>query len=121
MMAASKPTSLLFFFFFSSRRRHTRCLSDWSSDVCSSDLLRQTALIHAVPARRALAGTGQTAPGGRGGGQGQRGSEPFGAGGGAPSRSQRRERRADPLGQIGRASWREGGYVRGGSGEREEK
>src|ERR1035441_10828231 len=24
--------------FFSSRRRHTRCLSDWSSDVCSSDL-----------------------------------------------------------------------------------
>src|SRR5262245_51567675 len=29
-----------FFFFFSSRRRHTRCLSDWSSDVCSSDLPR---------------------------------------------------------------------------------
>src|SRR5262245_22245183 len=27
-------------FFFSSRRRHTRCLSDWSSDVCSSDLAR---------------------------------------------------------------------------------
>src|ERR1035438_7318630 len=26
------------FFLFSSRRRHTRCLSDWSSDVCSSDL-----------------------------------------------------------------------------------
>src|SRR5258705_192629 len=26
------------FVFFSSRRRHTRCLSDWSSDVCSSDL-----------------------------------------------------------------------------------
>src|ERR1035441_3148892 len=25
--------------FFSSRRRHTRCLSDWSSDVCSSDLM----------------------------------------------------------------------------------
>src|ERR1035438_5539197 len=24
-------------FFFSSRRRHTKCLSDWSSDVCSSD------------------------------------------------------------------------------------
>src|SRR5205814_3692045 len=28
----------LVLFFFSSRRRHTRCLSDWSSDVCSSDL-----------------------------------------------------------------------------------
>src|SRR6266436_2105857 len=29
----------LSFFFFSSRRRHTRCSRDWSSDVCSSDLL----------------------------------------------------------------------------------
>src|SRR5437588_7015105 len=28
-----------FFFFFSSRRRHTRSLCDWSSDVCSSDLV----------------------------------------------------------------------------------
>src|SRR5437870_13798345 len=26
-------------FFFSSRRRHTRWPRDWSSDVCSSDLL----------------------------------------------------------------------------------
>src|SRR6266436_6681488 len=30
---------LMFFFFFSSRRRHTRCSRDWSSDVCSSDLI----------------------------------------------------------------------------------
>src|SRR5438093_6181848 len=29
------------FFFFSSRRRHTRLVSDWSSDVCSSDLARR--------------------------------------------------------------------------------
>src|SRR5699024_11355904 len=28
-----------FSFFFSSRRRHTRSKRDWSSDVCSSDLL----------------------------------------------------------------------------------
>src|SRR5207253_7723627 len=27
------------FFFFSSRRRHTRWPRDWSSDVCSSDLI----------------------------------------------------------------------------------
>src|SRR6266508_6196347 len=27
------------FFFFSSRRRHTRWPRDWSSDVCSSDLV----------------------------------------------------------------------------------
>src|SRR5438034_11507761 len=29
----------VFLFFFSSRRRHTRSLCDWSSDVCSSDLI----------------------------------------------------------------------------------
>src|SRR5207248_7753621 len=30
---------MFFFFFFSSRRRHTRSYGDWSSDVCSSDLV----------------------------------------------------------------------------------
>src|SRR5205807_4022488 len=30
---------LCYVFFFSSRRRHTRLQGDWSSDVCSSDLL----------------------------------------------------------------------------------
>src|SRR5438876_3841685 len=30
---------MLGFFFFSSRRRHTRWTGDWSSDVCSSDLV----------------------------------------------------------------------------------
>src|SRR5205809_1967792 len=29
----------MFCFFFSSRRRHTRCSRDWSSHVCSSDLI----------------------------------------------------------------------------------
>src|SRR2546429_775539 len=32
------------FFFFSSRRRHTRCSRDWSSDVCSSDLVHSFVL-----------------------------------------------------------------------------
>src|SRR5437588_12184766 len=36
---------MFLFFFFSSRRRHTRSLCDWSSDVCSSDLLRRR-LVH---------------------------------------------------------------------------
>src|SRR5262245_64549134 len=36
------------FFFFSSRRRHTRCLSDWSSDVCSSDLERDESTFNNV-------------------------------------------------------------------------
>src|SRR5256885_5731600 len=30
---------IFIFFFFSSRRRHTRLQGDWSSDVCSSDLM----------------------------------------------------------------------------------
>src|SRR5699024_11757910 len=32
-------SSIFVSFFFSSRRRHTRSKRDWSSDVCSSDLL----------------------------------------------------------------------------------
>src|SRR2546422_4948667 len=51
-----------FFFFFSSRRRHTRCSRDWSSDVCSSDLLRETPTLTRGCLTRfllgALAGTG---------------------------------------------------------------
>src|SRR5438046_4062066 len=35
----------MIYFFFSSRRRHTRLVSDWSSDVCSSDLLK----VHELP------------------------------------------------------------------------
>src|SRR5437762_13005474 len=35
-------------FFFSSRRRHTRYIGDWSSDVCSSDLVPVTDLALAV-------------------------------------------------------------------------
>src|ERR1039458_10606972 len=38
-MAVCPRFSCALVIFFSSRRRHTRCLSDWSSDVCSSDLL----------------------------------------------------------------------------------
>src|SRR5438046_6961820 len=40
---------IILIFFFSSRRRHTRLVSDWSSDVCSSDLsaegMRQLTLL----------------------------------------------------------------------------
>src|SRR5258705_5857052 len=42
------------FFFFSSRRRHTRCLSDWSSDVCSSDLRALTLAERAGLLRRGV-------------------------------------------------------------------
>src|SRR2546428_6506828 len=39
----------VFFFFFSSRRRHTRSDRDWSSDVCSSDLDANQALLDHFP------------------------------------------------------------------------
>src|SRR5215213_10657582 len=37
----AQQSILHYFFFFSSRRRHTRLVSDWSSDVCSSDLTQR--------------------------------------------------------------------------------
>src|SRR5256885_4166780 len=42
-------------FFFSSRRRHTRLQGDWSSDVCSSDLIRLSTNEYYL-----ITGTGQT-------------------------------------------------------------
>src|SRR6266480_1396474 len=38
----------MYFFFFSSRRRHTRLTCDWSSDVCSSDLMLSDRLSFSV-------------------------------------------------------------------------
>src|ERR1022692_3630786 len=39
MEHAASRIICFYFFFFSSRRRHTRLQGDWSSDVCSSDLV----------------------------------------------------------------------------------
>src|SRR5262249_59857147 len=53
-------TVCVVFFFFSSRRRHTRLVSDWSSDVCSSDLFcRESgiAFVDLLPAFWGLDGT----------------------------------------------------------------
>src|SRR5256886_1021908 len=53
--------SVALLFFFSSRRRHTRFDCDWSSDVCSSDLLTEdevrTIVRRALADERGLAGT----------------------------------------------------------------
>src|SRR5207249_5610141 len=40
-------------FFFSSRRRHTRSKRDWSSDVCSSDLIPNFLILEYRPDDRA--------------------------------------------------------------------
>src|SRR5256885_2433617 len=49
-------------FFFSSRRRHTRLQGDWSSDVCSSDLLPRSrgpvVVAERLAERRTEAGVG---------------------------------------------------------------
>src|SRR5690606_40016917 len=42
-LLAVDSKSLHSVFFFSSRRRHTRFSRDWSSDVCSSDLVQKLA------------------------------------------------------------------------------
>src|SRR3970040_2611552 len=39
MSASGENHAVCELFFLSSRRRHTRYIGDWSSDVCSSDLL----------------------------------------------------------------------------------
>src|SRR5271170_6062747 len=48
------------FFFFSSRRRHTRSTRDWSSDVCSSDLVSS----HAAPELAVIRGQVKSEPSG---------------------------------------------------------
>src|SRR5699024_6837639 len=43
-----------YLFFFSSRRRHTRSKRDWSSDVCSSDLIEHYAKFFTEEGRSAV-------------------------------------------------------------------
>src|SRR6266508_6389319 len=56
----------MYSFFFSSRRRHTRWPRDWSSDVCSSDLVqdRDGAVGVVVHGHSALAWMGAQQPAG---------------------------------------------------------
>src|SRR5690606_39624761 len=95
---------LCFFFFFSSRRRHTRFSRDWSSDVCSSDLV-------VIRKFRSCSGGHHLATGNRPPSQGAVAGAHF---------QHRRQRRAQTAGgrvhaaraEIGRASCRERGEVR---------
>src|SRR5690625_2177002 len=49
-------------FFFSSRRRHTRWPRDWSSDVCSSDLIgKRNPVVRTMPNTSATIGLSATA------------------------------------------------------------
>src|SRR5262245_64833575 len=87
----------LLFFFFSSRRRHTRCLSDWSSDVCSSDLPRQPLLAEARDLQRGVG------PGGERPHRAPPAGDAFGAAVGRQAGVVEDDRRVE----IGRASCRE--------------
>src|SRR5262249_58393633 len=94
--------SLVCFFFFSSRRRHTRLVSDWSSDVCSSDLSLRQAVdrvdLRLTPLHRAK--TGAVAEEDAAGDVGRGDPAPVAGEADAPD-----------LVQIGRASCRERGEV----------
>src|SRR5688572_12737466 len=62
MCVALLFTLFFFCFFFSSRRRHTRFDCDWSSDVCSSDLLPHLLERHAACSCRTRDRTCQPSP-----------------------------------------------------------
>src|SRR5262249_59338271 len=89
------PALILLSFFFSSRRRHTRLVSDWSSDVCSSDLIAP-ALIETHGYPKLTSALKQKV-------FGLNGARVYGID--IPER--RRKTEADPIGKIGRASCRE--------------
>src|SRR5256885_15375784 len=55
--------ALRLFFFFSSRRRHTRLQGDWSSDVCSSDLLTAAGALTGLAAATGLIAISGSLPG----------------------------------------------------------
>src|SRR5258705_13726872 len=89
-------------FFFSSRRRHTRCLSDWSSDVCSSDLYSATASA-TTPA------SSPTAPGN------------LAASAAGPGENNLRWTASTDAGENGRASWRGRGEISVGAASLKKK
>src|SRR5256885_7750387 len=85
----------MFFFFFSSRRRHTRLQGDWSSDVCSSDLVAErVATLDLLSGGRVELGLGE--------GQGPVELHPFGA-----RMREKRDVWEEAVREIGRASCRE--------------
>src|SRR5690606_40710227 len=88
------------YFFFSSRRRHTRFSRDWSSDVCSSDLLHGEAALRSPGAPVGSDDDGV--------GEEREELHPVGARLVGPEQLGRGDDRDDdPVGQIGRASCRE--------------
>src|SRR5207248_8556737 len=91
---------VLLYFFFSSRRRHTRSYGDWSSDVCSSDLLPCRSTMRSEPPEA-------TVP-----------THPSPA---VTTTSRLASAGSSGLWKIGRASCRERGGVGGGGGAVEEE
>src|SRR5207245_6422624 len=98
-------------FFFSSRRRHTRCYRDWSSDVCSSDLVPR-ALLRARVVRAMYA-----VPRGHGVDDQDHGADPGRAG-----QDQRPRFTPRPLREYDRQDdLRAVGLVRGARGQRDQE
>src|SRR3546814_8451861 len=53
---------LLCFFFFKQKTAYVMCISDWSSDVCSSDLVSCCAILPQVSSRSRKASSVRTTP-----------------------------------------------------------
>src|SRR5437762_7524748 len=94
------------FFFFSSRRRHTRYIGDWSSDVCSSDLMSVESRGRYTPEV-----AGEVMPGSEG---------PAGSRSHNLISARRASLMQEPV-QIGRAACRERGEIAGGGGSLKKK
>src|SRR5262249_57572702 len=92
-------------FFFSSRRRHTRLVSDWSSDVCSSDLAMGTLEVTKVPSTPSNPAVGLV-----------RGISAILAASDRPASSVAGLAHGTTVAKIGRASCRERGESWGGGG-----
>src|SRR5699024_11587804 len=59
MTTKNQPLMIIHYFFFSSRRRHTSSKRDWSSDVCSSDLVKKEFELRMEKIMKAYEDTGE--------------------------------------------------------------
>src|SRR5215213_6349919 len=108
------------FFFFSSRRRHTSLVSDWSSDVCSSDLAGRDADLARAVYARPLVGDQRDHPRGPVAGAGPTAGVPRPHGGAlsAPPAAARAGQAAGPVGRRAHPSGPRGPGIPGGGGSR---
>src|SRR3546814_6612292 len=83
------------FFFFKQKTAYEMRSSDWSSDVCSSDLHRMLDMLARRPARLAIESQEDEAPRIEAGEEGNENADPEGGNSAAAARESRLENRSD--------------------------